>query len=159
MPYDRKFIDLFNPLVYGGIIEGCALDDAFWAASHKNWRLKCEVTSPYGGANGLCNEMAWFPADPAAGIDVEVVSAILDDDGNLGPEDTGKVFGMIQVWRDRWIWADWKPNLGSLKTIEWSKIECHGLSLTGDDDDGGTWQIVFTPWYAGYPPAWPTWLL
>jgi hypothetical protein len=156
--FDSKFLQAFNPALIRALTE-CDLDVAYWAASHKKWRTKVTVTSPYPGAPpGLDNAMAWFPATSGV-FGAECLSSILDDDGNLGPEDTGKVLGMIQIHRDHLIWVSWTPDLGNVKTIEWAKVFCNGLMLSGVDNDGGKWQVRFEPWYAGYPPEWPTWLL
>jgi hypothetical protein len=135
----------------------CKLGDIYRAASHKMWRVKVTVTSPHpDDPLGIDNEMAWFPADHAV-FDTECISALLTTDGNLNPRS--HVLGQIQIHRDHLIWLSWEPNLGSMTTIHWKNVFCAWTILHGTDEDGGKWKIALEPWYAGYPPAWPTWLL
>jgi hypothetical protein len=111
------------------------------------------VVSPDGSATvGKDNAMAWFPADSPFGS--ECISAILTETGAGGPAD--HPIGWIQVHRDHVIWIGWE---GNNVGIDWGVVQCLGTRLFGTDQRGTRWSIAFNIWYAGFPPAWPDWLL
>lgn len=140
-------------------IEGYNLDDVFWAASHKLWRVKV-TAGPDGGQVGSDNAVAWWPADEGV-FGHEAISALCTDDGNIGP--SSHTVGGLQIHRDVLVWTYWNDPSASngldFGTIEWNDLGGSGTHLYGPADDGKTWQISFDIWYAGYPPQWPTWLL